>query len=554
MVLEASKIKAVSYCRVSSKEQEDTGYSLDAQEKSLQEYAKGKFSVAKTFRISESASGRQIRKTFNEMLMYATKHKVPVILCEKIDRLTRNLKDAASVSDWLFENPNREIHFVKESFVVNQNTRAHENLVWDMKVAIARFYTNNLSEEVKKGHREKAAQGWLPTKPPIGYKTIGEKGHKIHVIDENTGLLVQKMFQIYSNGNYSLSKLLEVMHAEALRRSDGHKMSRSRLHKYLSDPFYYGKFRWNGELYKGSHEPLISKELFDAVQEVLVRKTSNPQYKVHLPVFKAKIKCDECGATISWTTQKGHWYAHHSNYAKYRSCKGKTYMRQEAVEEQIFPYFDKVAPKNERTLRWIENALKDGKVDEIDYNTTKRNEFAEIIQSAERRIENVYRDKLDGRMPPDLCDKIMKESSNEKEDAIEALQTLGKSRTKYYEVGYAIHELACKAKDIYRCPKATPEEKRLLLSYVFSNLSINAYKIRPKYTLAFDFLMKWVPRCNSIFELEKTLAKKGQKETIGPPRPILLEFRDSFRTFEWEKAIPCPDTALMQIRQLLALV
>ena len=216
MALDATTIKAVSYCRVSSKEQEDTGYSLDAQEKSLQEYAKDKFTIAKTFRISESASGRQIRKTFNEMLMYATKHKVPVILCEKIDRLTRNLKDAASVSDWLFENPNREIHFVKESFVVNQNTRAHENLVWDMKVAIARFYTNNLSEEVKKGHREKAAQGWLPTKPPIGYKTIGEKGHKIHVIDENTGPLVQKMFQIYSNGNYSLSKLLEVMHCEGV--------------------------------------------------------------------------------------------------------------------------------------------------------------------------------------------------------------------------------------------------------------------------------------------------------------------------------------------------
>src|SRR3989344_6728928 len=179
------KIKTIIYCRVSSKEQADEGYSLDAQEKLLREYAeKHDLEVVKAYRISESASGKQVRKSFLEMLLYATKHKVSVILCEKIDRLTRNLKDAATVDDWVREDAKREIHFVKESFVLNGNTRAHENLVWDMKVAIARFYTNNLSEEVRKGQKEKLAQGWIPMRAKIGYKTIGEKGHKIHVIDE----------------------------------------------------------------------------------------------------------------------------------------------------------------------------------------------------------------------------------------------------------------------------------------------------------------------------------------------------------------------------------
>ena len=52
---------------------------------------------------------------------------------------------------------------------------AHENLVWDMKVAIARFYTNNLSEEVKKGQKAKLESGWMPQRPCLGYKTIGDK-------------------------------------------------------------------------------------------------------------------------------------------------------------------------------------------------------------------------------------------------------------------------------------------------------------------------------------------------------------------------------------------
>ena len=301
--------KCLIYARVSSKEQEDTGYSLDAQEKLLQDYAvKNDFGVKRAFRVSESASGKQIRKTFNELLSYADKNKVSIILCEKIDRLTRNLKDAASVSDWINEDSQREVHFVKESFIVNKNTRAHENLVWDMKVAIARFYTNNLSEEVKKGQKEKISQGWRPTRPIIGYKTVGEKGHKIHIIDEEKAPLVRKMFELYSTGNYSLNALVDVMNKEGMRNIEGNKIGKSIMHKFLSNPFYYGKINWNGEIYNGKQAPLISKELFNVVQTKLVRKNDNPQYKTHRPIFKAKIKCEECGGLITWEIQKGHWY------------------------------------------------------------------------------------------------------------------------------------------------------------------------------------------------------------------------------------------------------
>src|SRR5579859_8020506 len=167
--------KAIIFARVSSREQEETGYSLDAQVKLLKDYAaQHELDVLRIWRISESASGKQIRKLFNEMLRYVSQNSVPVIICEKIDRLTRNRKDASAVDDWVREKPGREVHFNKESFVLNIGTRAHENLVWDMKVAIARFYTNNLSEEVKKGQKEKLAQGWMPMRAKLGYKSVGE--------------------------------------------------------------------------------------------------------------------------------------------------------------------------------------------------------------------------------------------------------------------------------------------------------------------------------------------------------------------------------------------
>ncbi len=123
------KIKAIIYARVSSKEQEETGYSLEAQEKLLKDYADQKFDVVKIYKVTESASGKQIRKMFIDMIDFATREEINVILCEKIDRLTRNLKDAATASDWILASDDRQIHFVKENFVVRKNTKAHENFV-----------------------------------------------------------------------------------------------------------------------------------------------------------------------------------------------------------------------------------------------------------------------------------------------------------------------------------------------------------------------------------------------------------------------------------------
>lgn len=123
------------------------------------------------------------------------------------------------------------------------------------------------------------------------------------------------------------------------------------------------------------------------MQQKLTRSTDNPQYKKHLPVFKAKVKCEECGGIIAWEIQKGHWYGHCNHY---RECSQNKYVRQETVEEQLFPLFDKVAPKGDRVLKWIEMAVKGSREEEIDYNTAKREELNRIIRTADLRIENAY--------------------------------------------------------------------------------------------------------------------------------------------------------------------
>ncbi len=146
---------------------------------------------------------------------------------------------------------------------------------------------------------------------------------------------------------------------------------------------------------------------------------------------------------------------------------------------------------------------------------------------SDTRIEEAYKDKIDGKMPAPLCEKVIKDSTKEKEDAIQGLGKLSQSRTAYYEAGYAIHELALKAIDIYNSPKAETEDKRLLLSYVFSNLELNADKISPNYTLAFEFLQEWMPTLNRTFELKELRSNKAKSDVFVAPCPTLLRGEDS---------------------------
>lgn len=529
------KPKAVAYVRVSSKEQEETGYSLDSQEKLLAEYAARKeFAIVKTYRVSESASGKLIRTTFNEMIAYATKHKVPVVLCEKIDRLTRNLKDAATIDDWVKEHPDRAVHFVKEGFVLNKETKAHENLVWDMKVAIARFYTNNLSEEVKKGQKEKLAQGWLPSQSPIGYKSMGEKGHKIHVIDEERAPFVRKMFELYATGNYSVKKLADEMFAMGMRSRDGNKISTSLMHLYMRNPFFCGMNRWKGKVTKGEHEPIISKELFQRVQDILDGRYA-PRYAKHEVLFKGVFRCVECNGTISWELHKGYWYGHCNHF---KQCSQTEWYRQEVIEEQLIERIMAVSGKSDRMQRlieWVQDALKKDHEEEITLRENAVRELERQYAMASQRLDRLYDDKIDGKISNDFYEKKFAQYKKEQEDLLDNLNKQKDASLKYYEVGVTILEVAKRAYDIYRSPRRTPEQKRRLLAFLFNDLKIDGKQVITQYHLPFSLIAGVSEKVavgittNYTFELAKNRATKGKTRASARVHPTWLRGSDSNR-------------------------
>ena len=285
------------YARVSSKEQEKEGFSIPAQLKLLKEYATAQgFMVAQEYVDVETAK-QTGRAAFGEMVAYLKAHpSIRVLLVEKTDRLYRNLKDWVTLDELEIE-----IHFPKEGVVLSRESRSSEKFMHGIKVLMAKNYVDNLSEETRKGMLEKAEQGIWPSFAPLGYRNIaGPDGKKIIATDPAVAPIVSKLFKWYAIGQYSLQEVArKARDAGLVYRKSGAKVPVSTVHSILRNRLYTGQFEWNGKLYQGKYEALVSVELWERVQGVLDGRHAKKHRRMkHDFAFSGLIACAKCGCSV----------------------------------------------------------------------------------------------------------------------------------------------------------------------------------------------------------------------------------------------------------------
>ena len=501
-------MKAVLFARVSTREQAEEGYSLPAQEKLLKEYSSNKnYLIVKNFSVPESASGIQERKLFNELLDYLSNHpEIKFVICEKVDRITRNFKDAVKLDDWLNENEERQIHFVKQSLIIHKHAKSNEKFMWDIYLAMARQYSNNLSEEIIKGLNEKANQGWYPGRQKRGYKTLGDAGHRIWIINTEIqdSKYIEKAFALYNTGNYTLRTLSKELFDQGWI-INGKPISKSELHKLLIDCFYCGEFVWNNKRYpEGNHSPLISKELFYSVQDRLQRKIKGGKYHKHTFLLGgALVLCSECGRSLSWQERKGHHYGtiKHDDNCHLKEIK-TSYLKEETAQKQIVDILDGFKIDNTRLLEWVRKALKESHKDESNYHTSIMKGLEERKRILEKRLDTIYDDRVDGTISKELYNRKQKQYEEELENMLESINKHTKANIDYFKLGINLFELSQKGSELY-LSKAVAEEKRELLNFVFLNFKFNGAKLNPTPHNGFEVIAScvkthnWLPRKDS---------------------------------------------------------
>ena len=481
--------KAVIYTRVSSKEQEE-GFSLLAQLKLLKEYA-AKNDIQIVCEFSDVETAKQAgRQKFNEMVCFLKESpSVNIILVEKTDRLYRNMPDYVTIGNFLSKG--LAVHFVKEDWVFHKDSQSYQKLMHDIRVVLAKHFIDNLSEETKKGLYEKAETGVFPALAPFGYLNVGDsKDPDIRLIelDRVRAPLVKTLFEMYATGRYALSQLRDEAHRRGLRSRTGKKLSKSRMEKMLKDPFYYGAFRWGGKLYEGTHAPLISKELFDQVQAVLKGKKAHGYQKQHL-AYMGIMRCGDCGCSITGEMKKGGRYVYYRCTNYHGDCpSAKRYYREEYIDQQLSKLVDGCYIDEER-LSLIREGLKQSHTDEkayVDSQMTLLNDRYTLLRN---RLDNLYADKLDGKITEDFYAEKRSVWSIELQEVEAQIAALRRAEGNYYDVGLKFLELA---QNLYRYWQLQQDRRQRgeLIKALLSNCTIKDGTLTPTYRKPFDLIIE----------------------------------------------------------------
>ena len=249
-----SKPLSAIYIRVSTEDQAKHGISLQAQEETLKNYCNALgYDIFRIYR-DEGKSAKDIkhRPQMVQMLSDAESKKFQAIFIYKLDRFSRSLMDLVSTIEKLKE---WGIDFVSMQDKI-ETTSASGKLMFHIISAFAEFERNVTSERTRFTMKAKFQNGGLITKAPLGYKIINKE-----LFPAENSYIVQEIFQAFLNTEISLTQL-----------SKKYNLSVNGLKKILANKTYLGKVKFAGQVADGKHNPLISWDLFNKVQEKLNTK------------------------------------------------------------------------------------------------------------------------------------------------------------------------------------------------------------------------------------------------------------------------------------------
>ena len=452
--------KAVSYARVSSKEQEKEGFSIPAQSRLLLEYAnQHNFMIAKEFVDVETA--KQAGRTgFSEMLAFLKANpSIRIILVEKTDRLYRNIKDWVTLDEL-----GLEIHLVKESIILSRDSRSSEKFMHGIKVLMAKNYIDNLSEETRKGMNEKAEQGIWPSNAPLGYLNVTGKDSKKTIIpDFEAAPLIAKAFEWYATGDYSIKQVAAMLKEAGFAFKRSHNsVPQSTIHKILRNRIYTGEFDWDGQNYKGKYEPIITMELWQTVQNIFDNRSSGrKKVRKHDFAFSGLIQCGYTGGSLVGDLKKG-------KYIYYRAigAKGIPYVNEHELEKQFGEALKRLQFDGD-VLNWVCTALKESQVDKQQYHEETLSRLQGEYSRLDSRIDAMYIDKLDGKITETCFNGKAGAWREEQQQILVKIQSLQNASQCYINEGIQLIELAQNAYSLFISQSA--HEKRRLLNFMVSN-------------------------------------------------------------------------------------
>lgn len=453
------KLKVAIYCRLSEEDrnkqnENDDSNSIQNQKSMLIQYALEQgWEIYNIYSDDDYAGADRKRPEFNKLLDDAEHKKFDVVLCKTQSRFTRELELVEKYIHGLF--PLWGIRFI--SIVDNADTANKGNKKSrQINGLVNEWYLEDMSENIKSVLTDRRKNGFhIGAFALYGYKKDPEqKGHLI--IDEEAAAVVREVFTLFSQG-YGKTAIARMLNDRGIpnpteyKRLNGlryqqPKTKNSTLWKYfaisdmLINEIYIGnmvqgkygsvsyktkqnKPRPKNEWYsvEGTHEPIIDRELWDSVQELIAQK-AKPFTVGTIGLFARKARCMNCGYTMrsSKTSDGRHYLGCSNRHVAKDACEG-SFISVKRLEQTV------IAELNKLSQEYLD---KDELEQKVEFNTNLKEKkeslesemgaYQKKISEYAKGIRELYLDKVKGILSENDYLDLSKDFTNEK-DRLEKL-------------------------------------------------------------------------------------------------------------------------------------
>jgi site-specific DNA recombinase len=473
------------YVRVSTEEQAQHGFSIEAQKEKDSAFVTSQDGTIHKIYVDDGYSGKDIKRpALQSLLQAAEEKKFDIVLVYKLDRLSRRLSDLVSLGE-KFEHIGVGIKSVTEPF---DTTTPAGKLMFNMLGSFAQFERELIGERTKLGIMRRIKNGEWSTTRPFGYDL---KDGKL-IVNEVESEIVKKCYRLFLEHNLGVELLARRMNKEDLISKRKDKWSKNSVWTMLTNPVYTGYIRWDGEVVKGQHQLIISKQLFDTVQERLKEKDRYaPWVGISPNLFIGLIFCSKC-ATQFISSKPGNG----SKKGKYRyyACKGRKrgkctqdYIRADVLEEIIFNKIKEIASHEEIIQDYLKKACEENN---LRLQELKR----EKLQASQRltKISQLKDKKIKWMLSHLPGKKVATEMGNEVEKLLDEIDIL---KQRLVEIEAKMQQVDLDDADTQiiadflqnfteRFDKLETGEKKLLIQAVVKRIEVyNKNKISLKLTL-----------------------------------------------------------------------
>jgi len=296
--IETPPIRYCLYARKSTEQDELQALSIDSQIREMKEIAdKQKLEIIDIRKESHSAKASSQRPVFNSLIADLRAGKFNGIITWAPDRLSRNAGDLGSLVDLMDQGLLREIRTHGQIFTNSPN----EKFLLMILCSQAKLENDNKGVNVKRGLKAKCEMGYRPGVAPLGYtnEKYNAKGQKRIMIDPERAPIIKMMYEKVANEFWTGRRLYSWLRDEMnFTTRSGKKIVLSTIYNILKEKFYYGEFEYAGKIFKGNHEPIITKELFQKARGNLISAENRTEWGSKEFCFTKFITCGHCGANI----------------------------------------------------------------------------------------------------------------------------------------------------------------------------------------------------------------------------------------------------------------